>query len=150
MYDQCNQILLDSCRFVDVSPPPPPWWEDRSLVHSCCWVSPVTVAAGCHQWSLSLVLWDSWPCFTVSNLRHSQPGGPGSCIYLPEEQHSSVISSAIGFASLHMWAEACAEGGCPVWDTFVIHSLIACTSVREIQYLVWSGINLLRRSVYCP
>jgi hypothetical protein len=36
--------------------------------------------------------------FTVSNLRLHQTGGPGSCIYFPQEQGSPVIPPGIGLA----------------------------------------------------
>jgi hypothetical protein len=33
----------------------------------------------------------------LSHLRHPQPGGPGSCIYIPQEQGDPVIPSGTGF-----------------------------------------------------
>jgi hypothetical protein len=36
--------------------------------------------------------------FTVLNSRLPQPGGPGSCIYFPQEQGSPVILPGIGFS----------------------------------------------------
>jgi hypothetical protein len=60
---------------------------------------PFTVAAGrrhrSHSWVW--VPWDSWPYFIVSDLRLPQPGGPGPCIYIPQEQGGPVISPDIGF-----------------------------------------------------
>jgi hypothetical protein len=49
---------------------------------------PFTIAAGLRQRSHSLVRvpLDPWPYFTVSDSRLSQPGGPGPCIYIPQEQ----------------------------------------------------------------
>jgi hypothetical protein len=38
--------------------------------------------------------------FAVSNLRLPQPGGPGSCIYFPQEQGGPVIPSDIGYPAL--------------------------------------------------
>jgi hypothetical protein len=35
--------------------------------------------------------WDSWSYFTVSDLRLSQPGEPGPCIYIPQEQGGLII-----------------------------------------------------------
>jgi hypothetical protein len=40
---------------------------------------------------------DSWPHFTVSNSRLSQPGGPGPRIYIPQEQVGPVIAPGTGF-----------------------------------------------------
>jgi hypothetical protein len=50
------------------------WWED---------------VAGPHQRSYSWVWvqWNSWPDFTLSDLRLPQPGGPGPCIYIPQEKN---------------------------------------------------------------
>jgi hypothetical protein len=47
-----------------------------------------TSAAGHRQRSHSQVrvLRNLWPYFTVSNSRLPQPGGPGPCIYIPQEQ----------------------------------------------------------------
>jgi hypothetical protein len=40
---------------------------------------------------------DSWPYFTVSNLRLSQLGGPGSHLYYTQEQGSPAIPQDTGF-----------------------------------------------------
>jgi hypothetical protein len=54
-----------------------------------------------------LPLWrvsgDSWPDFTVSNMRLPQPGGPGSCIYFFQEQLSPVMlpSRPLSLSNLH-------------------------------------------------
>jgi hypothetical protein len=39
----------------------------------------------------------SWPYFTVSDSRLPQPGGPGPCIYISQEQCDPVISPGTGF-----------------------------------------------------
>jgi hypothetical protein len=52
---------------------------------------PFTNAAHPLQRSYSWVPWDSWPYFTVSDSRISQPGGPGPRIYIPPEQGAPVI-----------------------------------------------------------
>jgi hypothetical protein len=40
----------------------------------------------------------SWPHFTVSVLRLPQPGEPGPCIYIPQEQGGPVIPPGTGFS----------------------------------------------------
>jgi hypothetical protein len=60
-----------------------------------------TIAAGPRQRSYSQV-WvpqDSRPHFTVSDLTLTQPGGPGTCIYIPQEQDGPVIPPGTGFSS---------------------------------------------------
>jgi hypothetical protein len=72
-------LLSDSCGFVDVARTL--WREDRSVVHNCCWP---------HQRSHSQV--------RVPKIRGSpQPGGPGSCIYIAQEQESLTIIPGTGF-----------------------------------------------------
>jgi hypothetical protein len=58
-----------------------------------------TIAAGRHQCSHSRIRipQDSWPCFNVADLRVPQPGVPGPCIYIPQEQGDPVIPQALGF-----------------------------------------------------
>jgi hypothetical protein len=57
-----------------------------------------TIAAGpcqrCH--SQVRLRRDSWPYFTVSDSRLSQPGGPGPLIYIPHEQGGAVIPLGTG------------------------------------------------------
>jgi hypothetical protein len=55
---------------------------------------PFIIAAGPRQCSHSRVRvsWDSWPYFTVSDLRLPQPGGP-----VPQEQGGPVIPPGTGF-----------------------------------------------------
>jgi hypothetical protein len=75
-------LLSDSCGFVDV----------RTGLS-------FTIAAGPRQRSHSRV-WvprDSWPHFTASDLRLIQPGGPGPCIYIPQEQGGPVVPPGTGF-----------------------------------------------------
>jgi hypothetical protein len=67
----------------------PLWREDGSLVYNCCWSSPAH--------SRVRVPRDSWPYFTVSDLRHPQPGGPGPHIFIPHEQGGLVITPGTGF-----------------------------------------------------
>jgi hypothetical protein len=55
-----------------------------------------TIATGSRQRSHSRVR-ESWPYFTVSNSRLTQPGGPGHLIYIPWEQGDPVIPSGTGF-----------------------------------------------------
>jgi hypothetical protein len=57
-----------------------------------------TIAAGPRQRSHSRVQvqGESWPYFTVSDLRLPQPGGPGPHIYFPQEQGSPVIHPGTG------------------------------------------------------
>jgi hypothetical protein len=59
-----------------------------------------TIAAGPRQRSHSRILVprDSWPHFTVSDSRLSQPGGPGPRIYIPHEQGGPIISPGTGGA----------------------------------------------------
>jgi hypothetical protein len=38
--------------------------------------------------------------FTVSELRLPQPGGPGPCIYIPQEQGGPIIPPGTGLLSL--------------------------------------------------
>jgi hypothetical protein len=61
-----------------------------------------TIAAGprqrCHSWVQ--VPRDSWPYFTVSDSRLPQPGGPGSRIYIPQEEGDPVIPPGTGLSKL--------------------------------------------------
>jgi hypothetical protein len=43
------------------------------------------------------VQWDSWPYFTASDSRLSQPGWSGPRIYIPQEEGGPVIPSGTGF-----------------------------------------------------
>jgi hypothetical protein len=53
-------LLSDSCGFVDVGRSL--WRENGSVGYNCCWSSPARSFRG-------KVPWDSWPYFTVSDLR---------------------------------------------------------------------------------
>jgi hypothetical protein len=69
-------LQSDNCGFVDMRRPF--WREDGSVVYNCCCLrqrshAQVRVPRG------------SWPYFTVSDLRLPKPGGPGLCIYIPQE-----------------------------------------------------------------
>jgi hypothetical protein len=57
-----------------------------------------TIAAGHRQRSHSQVRVprDSWPHVTVSDSRILQAGGPGPCIYIPEEQGGPVVPPGTG------------------------------------------------------
>jgi hypothetical protein len=57
------------------------------------------ITAGPHQRSHSRVrvLRDSWPHFTVTDLRFPQTGRPGPRIYIPQEQVGPVIPPDTGF-----------------------------------------------------
>jgi hypothetical protein len=59
-----------------------------------------TIAAGPRQCSHSQVRVprNSWPHFTVSDSGLPQPGGPGSRIYIPQEQSGQVIPPGTAFA----------------------------------------------------
>jgi hypothetical protein len=69
-------LLLDCPRFVDVGIPL--WQEDGSVVYSYCWTSP----------AVSLEYKPLGTCDVYQRL--SQPGGPGSRIYIPQEQGGPV------------------------------------------------------------
>jgi hypothetical protein len=58
-----------------------------------------TIAAGPRQRSHSEVRVPlvSWPHFTASDSRLHLPGGPGPCIYIPQEQDDPVIPPGTGF-----------------------------------------------------
>jgi hypothetical protein len=58
-----------------------------------------TIAAGPHHRSHSQVRVprDSWPPFTISDLRLPQTGGPRPRIYIPQEQGGPVIHPGTGF-----------------------------------------------------
>jgi hypothetical protein len=71
-----------SCWFVDVGRSL--WREDGSVVYNSCCLRQLS--------NIEIrVPRDSWPHFTVSDLRLPQPGGPGPCIYIPQEQGGPVI-----------------------------------------------------------
>jgi hypothetical protein len=60
-----------------------------------------TIDDGLRQRSHSQVRdqWDSWPHFTVSDIRLLQHGGPSPRIYIPQEQGSPVIPQALSSLS---------------------------------------------------
>jgi hypothetical protein len=43
------------------------------------------------------VPWDSWPYFTVSDIRLPKPGGPRRHIYIHQEQGGPIIPPSSGF-----------------------------------------------------
>jgi hypothetical protein len=94
-----------------------PWWQAPRLTTSnfifqlnTCGYSPYvtssltrawvlfTIAAGPRQRSHSQVqvLRDSWPHFTVSDMRLPQPGGPGPHIYIPRNRVVRLYPQALG------------------------------------------------------
>jgi hypothetical protein len=81
-------LLSDNCGFVDIGRPL--WREDGPVFYNCCCLRQrshcqVRVPRG------------SWPRFTVSDLRLPHPGGPGHCIYIPQELSGPVIPPGTAF-----------------------------------------------------
>jgi hypothetical protein len=68
-----------------------------------------TIVAGPRQRSHSRlqVTRNSLPYFTISNPRLPQPGGPGTCIYIPQEQGDPVIPSGTGFHFVASYNSQC-------------------------------------------
>jgi hypothetical protein len=65
---------------------------------------------------------DSRPHYTVSGLRLPQPGGPGPCIYILQEQVGLVIPPGTGFPFRHLLRLAgiwwrCLNPGQPAEET---------------------------------
>jgi hypothetical protein len=97
-------ILSDTYWFVDMGRPL--WRVDGSVFYNWCCLrqrshSQVRVPRG------------SWPPFTVSDLRLPQPGGPGLCIYIPQEQGGPVIHPGTGLLfdpCLLVWLPFIASG----------------------------------------
>jgi hypothetical protein len=79
-------LFLDSCGFVDVGRLL--WREVGSVVFRFCWASPAQSFSD---------LSPNEHILLSPFLRLPQPGGPGSCIYFPQEQGSQVIPPSIGF-----------------------------------------------------
>jgi hypothetical protein len=71
-----------------------------------------TAASPClrsHSWVQ--VLWDSWPYFTVPDLKLPQPGGLGPCICTSQEQRDPVTHRGTGFPYDHfLWLEGYGGG----------------------------------------
>jgi hypothetical protein len=76
-------------------------WSLCNILSDECMGLLFTITAGPRQRSHSQVRiqQDSWPHFTVSDSRLSQPGGPGPCICIPQEQGGPVIPPCTGFPS---------------------------------------------------
>jgi hypothetical protein len=84
------------------------WAQDQSFVTVTqlliCWCgTPFLTRGRICRLQLLLVLAssvrvtrDSWPYFTVSDLRLPQTGGSGPCIYVPQEQGGPVIPPGTG------------------------------------------------------
>jgi hypothetical protein len=75
-------LLSDSCGFVDVGCPL--WWEDGSVIYNWCWPLPTQLFLCVSPAGLQLY-------FAVPDPTLSQPGGPGPCIYIPQEEDGPVI-----------------------------------------------------------
>jgi hypothetical protein len=87
----------------------------------------LTIVAGPRQRSHSRVrvLRDSWPYFTVSDLRIPQPGGPGPRIYSPQEQSGQLYTQAVAslfFASYEMQATVDVFEPVPIMQKMVLAS----------------------------
>jgi hypothetical protein len=59
------------------------------------WVCCLQLLLG--SYSRNLFPWDSWSYFTFSDSSLLQPGGPGSRIYIAQEQGGTVITLGTGF-----------------------------------------------------
>jgi hypothetical protein len=80
----CQKVVVWNLRLVSVGRPV--WWEDGSAIFSV-----IT------QWSESRIIHNHT---LLSHLRFPQPGGPGSRIYILQEQGGPVTPPGTGF-SLH-------------------------------------------------
>jgi hypothetical protein len=95
-----------------------------------------TIAAGPRQCSHSRVRFprDSWPYFTISDSRLPQPGGPGPCIYIPQEQGAPVIPPVTGFPFRRLLRLAGLR-----WTYFN-------PPAHRVAHLVrWAGLNILNK-----
>jgi hypothetical protein len=86
-------LLLEGCGFDDVGRRLSR--EDGSVVYNHGWPS------SAHSISVP-VKRNSWPYFIATYSRLIQPGGPGPCIYIHQEQGGPVISPGTGFPFLHL------------------------------------------------
>jgi hypothetical protein len=68
----------------------PLWREDGSVVYKCCWVLASSVILGSE-------FRGSHDHILLSQIRDSQPGETGPCIYVPQEQGGPVIPPGTGF-----------------------------------------------------
>jgi hypothetical protein len=88
----CDQILFpvgmlsETCGLV-------------SLEHSLSRENGSAICSVITQWSESLRIRNHT---LLSHLRLPQPGGPGSCIYIPQEQGGPVIPPGNGFPLRHL------------------------------------------------
>jgi hypothetical protein len=136
----CDQILLpvgmllsESCGLVSVGLPL--WQEDGSAICSA-----IT------QWSESLRTHNHT---LLSHLRLSQPGGPGSHIYIPQEQGGPVKPPGIGFV---MWGYFMTDGlsvsmswyRAPLWD--LRPDITSCRNVAvwNLQFCFCGAPSLTR------
>jgi hypothetical protein len=75
-------------------------WDSRPAILFSNWTLADVVLMGPRQRSHSRlrVPRDSWPHFTISDSRLLQFGGPGPCIYIPQEHVGPVISPRTGLS----------------------------------------------------
>jgi hypothetical protein len=80
------------------------WREDGRIVYNCCWSSPA------HSFSdpSPLGLWSTFHCRRFENF---QPGGPGPCIYIPQQQGGPIILPALCFLFVALYDSQGYVGG---------------------------------------
>jgi hypothetical protein len=111
-------LLSNSCGFVDVGCPL--CQDDRSVIYNCCWLCQ-------HSDFWVWVLRDSWPYFTVSDLRFPQPEGPGPRLYPPGTGWLSYTPKQwVPFSSPPMTRMVTVEVFTPA-STGMASSIVACT-----------------------
>jgi hypothetical protein len=82
------QLFLDGYGIVDVGLPL--WREVGFLVFSCRWASSAQPFPGLSPMGLMSI-------FYLLYFWNPQPGGPGSCIYFPQEQGSPITPPVNGY-----------------------------------------------------
>jgi hypothetical protein len=76
---------------------------------------------------------DSWPYFIVSILRLPQLGGPGSCIYIPQEQSKAVSPSRTIIRHLSQQTLYCCDICClPSWCITIAHCMFTSCVVKGL------------------
>jgi hypothetical protein len=81
----------------------------------------------------------------LSHLRLHQPGGPGSCIYIPQEQGDPVIHLGTGFTTTKLFFRFTRVRA---WHRFQftftsvsnIQTVDRLGSARYIMYIPWAGL----------